>query len=39
MIKQLFFPIQTVEFLFKRSNFNSNGPIQNLRVTTIRQSQ
>jgi hypothetical protein len=33
------FSVQTVEFIFKQSNFNSNRPITNRRVTTVRQSQ
>jgi hypothetical protein len=31
------FSVQTVEFVFKRSNFNSNESITSHRVTTVRR--
>jgi hypothetical protein len=31
------FSVQTVEFVFKLSNLNSNGPIRRRRVTTALQ--
>jgi hypothetical protein len=33
------FSVQTVEFVFKRSNFNSNEPISSRRVTTVCRPQ
>jgi hypothetical protein len=33
------FSVQTIKFVFKRSNFNSNGSITSRRITTARRSQ
>jgi hypothetical protein len=35
-VKIDYFSVQTVEFIFKWSNFNSNEPIMSRRVTTTR---
>jgi hypothetical protein len=38
-VKTTSFSVQTVEFIFKRSNFNLSGPIRSRHVTTTRQPQ
>jgi hypothetical protein len=37
--KKASFLVQTVEFVFKRSNFNLNGPTTSRRITTAHRSQ
>jgi hypothetical protein len=38
-VKNANFSVQTIEFVFKQSNFNSNGSITSRRITTVRRPQ
>jgi hypothetical protein len=38
-VKMASFSVQTIEFVFKWSNLNSNGPIKRHRVTTAHRPQ